>query len=180
MKKIFLLSFLVSVYSCSQLRQIGYDISTNDDAIKFAISDFIQNKEFKKSEKVFSLNSRVFDNVIGISILANQEKLLISPSNKIGYVSLYFPSRFIERDGRLFYWSDSTSVLTEDMVKILSKYKVIDSSNINDVNVLPMMNLKSHDSEAMHYYICAKSGNYTKKRSSTALDYEDNPNLSCR
>jgi hypothetical protein len=119
------------------------------------------------------------DNILGISIGGDYDKLRPGPNDKIGDKTS-LPSRYTEKEGKLFYWDDSTKVLTKEVVNVLSKYNVMDSVNIEGVVELPRFDSANHYKKGVHYYICKNDlTKYKKVTTSIGMGYYDAPSLNC-
>lgn len=177
---VLILVFLIG--SCAPWKDIMVTEGNQNDAIKNAIHDFLHTSKFSKKDSIFSIYfENVNDNVLGVSIGAEENKLLPSSDNKIGTNHPYFPTRYIEQEGKLFYWYDSTHVITNDLVSILSKYNQIDSLNVNGfVGIPETSSLIDESKKGVHYYFCKNDLlKYKKVVTNKALGYYEPPKLEC-
>ncbi|AGC76981.1 hypothetical protein LX97_03349 [Nonlabens dokdonensis] len=99
----------------------------------------------------------------------------------------YFRNRFKEINGNLFVWKDTITPLKSDILQIIDKYKVLDSTDIKRrLGVLPKDFIDNrivtmdHGLKSTHYYICKNQLNkYKKVKSSVAYGYYRVPDVNC-
>ncbi|UGU18157.1 hypothetical protein LS482_09780 [Sinomicrobium kalidii] len=177
--------FIVLVFfliNCSSWKRMLVDKGTQNDAVQNAIIDFLYTSRLSKSDSVFSIYvENIDDNVLGVKVGGEFNKLLPGPENRIGTKSSDFPSRYIEKEGKLFYWVDSTHILTKDMVSILSKYNHIDSLNVNGFIGIPETSSLIDDSKkVVHYFFCKSNiSMYKKVTTNIGMGYYEPPKLDC-
>ena len=58
------------------------------------------------------------------------------------------PTRYVVKNGKLFYWNDPDVPLSEDMIKILIKYKLVFKGNPEDYAYI------LYDGKLRTYYFC--------------------------
>ena len=116
-----------------------------------------------------------------VSITGTKNKLLPGESNKIGTNIPYFPTRFLIYHEKLFYWYDSTNVITLELISVLSQYGHIDSLNVNGFVGIPETSSEIDErKKAAHYYFCKKNlRKYKRVVTNIALNYYKPPKLKC-
>jgi hypothetical protein len=151
--------FILSLCSCSVWKQELIKTGDHDTAIRNAIYDYTHTERNSKKYNVFSVNVKdINDNIIGVSIFGDENKLLPNPENKLGSSYSNFPTKFIEYKGKLFYWYDPKQTISNELISILSKYNHIDSLNVNGFIGIPETSSKIDDSEmAVDYFLCKKN-----------------------
>jgi len=166
--------------SCSPVKELMISNGDQDSAVQNAITDFLASGDLNKKDNVFSLQiSNINDNILGISVLGTNNKLYPTPENQIGTNTKYFPTRFLERNKKLFYWYDSTSVITEDLIKALSKYHQIDSLNVHGIVGIPESHIDD-SKKGMDYYFCrCNLSIYKKVKTRTAMGWYNPPQVEC-
>lgn len=129
----FLLSSLILITSCSV--SVHTNKKMNEDkiieAIGIAIQDFIYREDYEDLADVFEIRILDTSKYIKFSIIPADDEIHLTKSIKPGVYSKSFPTRYIEVLGTLFFWNDSSKVITEDILHILNKYKWIDSTYVN-------------------------------------------------
>lgn len=155
----------------------------NNNAIEIAVNDFLDNCNIRKTDSVFSVNIYI-DNeeMLGLSISGTHEnKIYLDIKDKIGESSLKFPSHYIERNNKLFYWSlnDSVHIITKEIVDVLSRYNKIDSTFVNDSKAYPEFVI-DESIKGAHYYFCKNNLSiYKRVVTKTAMGWYNLPKLNC-
>ncbi len=173
------LAFILLIIGCSAWKGELNTTGSQDDAVLNAVTDFLNSSGLSKKDSVFSVQVKnISDDILGVSIIGSYKKWVPNSDTKVGSKMPYFPSRYIEKKGKLFYWSDSTNVLTDDLVKTFSKYNLIDSLNIG-VTGMPD-GIIDDSKKGVDYYMC--KSNFTKYKKITTnkgIGYYDLPKLDC-
>jgi hypothetical protein len=133
----------------SLIREGGYN-----EAVKNAIYDFTNTSRLSKKDSVFYAFVEDFEEIYWtVAILSEENKLFPTEKNKIGSNRPYFPTQYLIENKKLFYWYDSTSFVTNDLVEVLVKYNQIDSLNANGFVGIPDYT-KDESKPGMLYYFC--------------------------
>ena len=158
---VLLLFFLVFCCSCGGGKSNFTNTGGVEIAIKNAITDF--NKcRLAKHNKTFHIyftnNSKVF----GVGIVAAPEKIYIIQNDSTNIL----PSKYIEYDGKLYYWYDESLPVSDDVIKKLKQYKLIDS-----VKTIADIIFVNDDSKiAGNYYFCKNNlSNYYRELTKKSL-----------
>lgn len=118
----------------------------------------------------------------------NQNYIALRTNDTLGRVpDSYFPNRFKEKENKLFIWKDNTTPLQKDILNVLTKYDVLDSTDIKlDLGILPpdfedkRMYQLDHNLKSVDYYICRDNMlRYKTKITSVAVGYYRAPKLKC-
>jgi hypothetical protein len=152
-----------------------------NDAVHNAIIDFLNSGGTSlKRDNVFSVGIEdIGDTIIGVSIFGDVNKLVPTSKNKIGTSQPGFPTRYFEREGKLFYWYDPDHPITTDLIAILSMYKHIDSLNVNGFVGIPSQTI-DESKKATDYFFCkCDLQKYKRIRTSIAMGYYKPPELEC-
>lgn len=177
--KYFLLVAVLISGSCSTWKKGLVKNGNEDQAIQNSITDFLYTSSISKNNSVFTVSVHDTIDLVVVSIFPNHNKLLPSSNTKIGYPTITIPTKYTERNRKLFYWYDSKEVLTYNIVRKLSNYRVIDSINVNQFNGFPA-NYIDDSQKAVNYFICKKDFlNYKKLTTSFAFGYFDMPKVKC-
>lgn len=178
MKKIYIF-ILVIILSNSCVSWKGNLLAdgNNEVAINNAIIDFLNSSRFKDEFNAFHIIKIINENTISISILGDTNKWLLGKM-EVGDKNEYFPTRFKEIDKKLFYWSDSTTALNNDMINIMLKYNVLDT--IKYPNYMIPDGTGKSSKKGVHYYFCKTNFlKYKKVYSTISIGYYEPPNLNC-
>ena len=171
------LTFLGLVISCapwkSNLNKEGnYEVAVNN-----AIIDYLNTSQLNKEFNSYHVINVTNENSIGVSINGDTNKWQIGDVN-VGDNRKYFPSRFEVVDGKLFYWSDSTVAVSQELIDVMKKYDILDTIKYPK-NFIPDSNGLSSEG-AVHYYFCKTNYlKYKKKESTIEIGYYDPPTLNC-
>ena len=134
------------------------------DIIKKSIANFSKVPKLYEKDSVFVvwIKKLTFrDDVIVVTIGSSPTKILLTPRTKVGSKGTA-PSRYLEKDGKLFFWWDNNYELTEEIFAIFSKYNLWqdDENGINDVP-----SSRYHESrKGAHYYYCKTNPNTNKRK----------------
>ncbi|MEL6484470.1 MAG: hypothetical protein AAFP96_06450, partial [Bacteroidota bacterium] len=125
-KYLFLIGIVSLTQQCASWKKNLTSEGGEGGAIENAILDFSNSSRQFKEFNTFHILKVSSEKVIGLSILGDSNKWRLG-AIRIGNTNKYFPSRFKEINGKLFYWSDSTTVITKDVLEVMKKYKVLDT-----------------------------------------------------
>lgn len=183
MKKVISIFIIIPVIflSCSSLKK-GLELNNDEnEPIEVAIQDFTKSSKLFKKDSVFSVELLGLINnkeVIVVRIGRNVTKLLLTKDATVGSLGK-LPSRFIEKDGKLFFWWDDEYALTENTLTVLKKYHLLQDDQNGSIKVPD--NIIFNDSQkAVHYYFC--KGDYTnfkKVTTNKGIGYYEIPLLNC-
>lgn len=181
MMKYIIISFWTSLLfiSCSTWKQSIVSKGTKNEAIKNAIIDFLHKGKFDKKDTVFSIYLKdIKDNIWGISISEEPNKIAVITENKIDYSYKAFPTNYMEQGGKLFYWKDSTQVISTELIDKLYKMSRVDTAIIGQF--FPRRE-RDDSKKAMHYYFC-KNNLLIYKRVYTqiGMGWYEVPELNCK
>ena len=144
--------FAMVVSRCC-LSTYTYYKSTSDiyqeRAISLAVSDFKRHRSFFSKNDVFEISKEMSDSTIVVSIKVADWALIPSKSDRAGMYSKVFPSQYITIGNKLFYWKDSTKAITQELLDLLDKHKLIDSTCMDQPQVMYSFN---NDNEKGYIY----------------------------
>jgi uncharacterized protein YcfL len=173
--------FVTVLAGCSAWKEMLVAEGNHNVAVQNAIYDFIHTEgRLTKQARVYDVIIDTISNeILGISISGYEDKLVIHPKNKIGTNHPYFPTRYVEIDNKLFYWYDSESNITSELIDALSRYSKIDSSFVKGTYEL---NVVFDDSKkGVDYYFCKNNLlKYKKVRGTIAMGWYEPPRLKCK
>jgi hypothetical protein len=167
--KILKLSFLSAIFlllhSCAVSKWEGTLASqgTINNAIDNVVTDFLHTSKFVKKDSVFNISVTDLNNnvlIIGIAIPSD----IVRPSykNKVGTYDNIFPTQYIIKNGYLFYWNDSTQVITQELFDVLKQYEHIDFS-WTELSYEMIYAVHDDGVEGTLYYICKDNYKNYKK-----------------
>lgn len=181
----------VMILSCSTYRNNLIANGDENQAIENAIIDFSNTNRLYRKHQVFQvefidtlyrkvhkkidernfqwIDGKPYEGIIAINIvpMTNEFTYLVSDS-------LNLPSRYIENKGKLFFWKDREHKVSDEIIEILNKYKVVSEEELNPIFVI-------HESQkAVDYYMCRKDfTKYKKVMTNIAIGYYDAPEVEC-
>jgi hypothetical protein len=174
------LLFFISVFGgCASWKDTLIANGNQNDAIKNAITDFLHHKSYIKRDSIFTVridynNSEILE----ISISAEKNKIAVINENEVEYSYRAFPTNFLEKDGLLFYWHDSTKLQSTELINKLTKLKLIDTAIFG--KYIPTR-YRDDSQKAVDYFFCKSDlKNYKKVYTSIAVGWYDPPILNCR
>ncbi|WP_455584677.1 hypothetical protein [Bacteroides sp.] len=198
-KLIYLLALLF-VFGCSspQKSMITTRENLRETAIHNAIGDFSSNCRLFKEDSVFSVNfkdsvfhkstlvqvdKRIYgdkrthewkrgalcDGIVGVEIGASDYLFYYSEETKET-----LPSRYVIKDGKLFYWWDGSCPVTEEIITILYKYNRLQTNLI-----IPEFS-NDDNQKGVDYYFCKNNvSKYKRIITNIGMGYYEPPKLKC-
>ena len=180
-KKILLFFVVLStLISCIAYKNTLQKSSIDIDPIQIAISDFSKTSRLFNKDTVFfveMLGLTNEKNVIVVRIGSNASKLLLTKDALIGSIGK-LPSRYVEKDSRLFFWWDNECPLTENTLAILNKYSLLQDDENGAIKSPDRIINEAR--KAAHYYFCKDDFSiYKKVITNIGVGYYDIPKLDC-
>lgn len=177
---IFLIAVMLFFQNCGSFKKEIIDTGYKNEAINNAILDFSNTSKTYKKSNVFSVDAMELvenDKLLVVRIGENGSKFLLNLNTKVGDKGI-LPSKYVEKNGKLFFWWDNDYPLTEEMLAVLNKYNLLQD---NRDGWLKSPDFKVDDSQkAAHYYFCRNHLSiYKKIITSIGIGYYDAPNLDC-
>ncbi len=197
---IYLLTFFLLLGCCS-IKKYTMLIGANlqEVAINMAIQDFSTKCNLFKKDSVFSVNFE--DSVFYKAVLIQVDKEKYKDgrthqwkrgdlldgiaSVEIGgngdYQFYYsektksrLPTRYVIKDGKLFYWWDKNYAVTEEIIAVLWRYNMLQTYSI-----IPVFSIDESQKGA-HYYFCKNDlSKYKRVVTNIGLGYYKPPKLKC-
>lgn len=163
--------------SCSSWRGILIAEGDQNAAIQNAIYDFLHSGKASNDTVYAVYVKNISNHVLGVSISADPNTLLVITEDSIDYSYRGFPTRYLEHQGKLFYWDDSTSSVTNDLIATFTRYNRVDTMVMN---VFIPERIISHGKKGFDYYFCKDNLlKYKKVHTTIALGRYDPPKLKC-
>jgi hypothetical protein len=180
MKNQFILLMAVSALlaGCASWKKAMVSNGAIDDAIKNAITDFLHTGKFARTDTVFSIRAQhIKEGIWGISISRESNKIAVITDDNRNYSYRAFPTGYIEQNGRLFYWQDSTREASAELISKLYRMNRIDTAIVG--SFFPVRE-RDDSKKAMSYYFCQKNLRmYKKVYTSIAMGWHAVPKLNC-
>jgi len=170
----------VLLMNCSSWKQTMVSKGIPEGAVHNAIIDFLHSGKFDKKDTVFKVRMKNIDqNIIAISIIADPNKINVITDDKINYNYKAFPTNYLERNGKLFYWDDSTQKVSPELISKLYKMNRVDTTIIGKNFNFPHR-IYDDSKKAMDYYFCKSNLRiYKKVYSKIAIGWYEPPQLNC-
>ncbi|HLY70085.1 MAG TPA: hypothetical protein VKR53_10190 [Puia sp.] len=179
MKKFVLLTIIFySIASCSSWRNSLATAGSKNDAIINAILDFTHSHSFRGKDSVFSIHVQdINEEILGVSILADRNKIAVVTENESTYSYKGFPSSYFEKNGKLFYWNDSAKNVSPDVIKKFSEIMRIDTIIVG--KYMPPRILDDAERSTDYYFCVMNLKKYKRVTSRIAMGRYSPPNLNC-
>lgn len=183
-----------TVSSCAVWRKSLSASGDIDVAINNSITDFINTSKLFKADSVFTIaiTDKEDRYIIGIGEAVN--KIYPYIRDTIGAKNNLFPTKYIIREGKLFYWNDPEQEITQELIDVLSQYDAIDLDwrdreynkplNISDgehgENIYIPPTVIDDAQKGLIYHICKNNFTIYKKTGfDTILRHYKQPKLRC-
>jgi hypothetical protein len=177
MKRVSILIFLlIIIQSCGTWRHDLIAHGDYNEAVKNAILDFSKTSSLVNDDNAFFIFVEdINDEIVGISISGSTSKFLVTADGKSD-VNNMFPTRYLEKNSKLFYWDDSKVPLSLEILSKLDEYGQIDSLESIAFATLIIDDGK----EGINYYFCKNNLlKYKKMKSTKSLSIYNLPLLNC-
>lgn len=190
---IYLLIIVPAVFSCAVWKK---SLSANGDiyvAINNCIIDFINTSKLFKADSIFAIDIIENEDIYVIGIGGAVNKIYPHIRDTIGAKNDLFPTKYIIREKKLFYWNDPKQEITQEIIDVLSRYDAIDLDwrdreyniplKISDgdpkVIYIPPMGIDDAQ-KGIVYYICKSDFTIYKKTGfNTIYRHYKQPKLRC-
>lgn len=174
-KLIILFTISVSFINCNTVKSQLKSDENQDLPIQIAIIDFEETRLYKLG-KVFKVNKKdLNENLILVDIIEDEEnKYLYSLSKPIEDNIL--PSRYFEKNGKLFIWWDNQYKINQEMFEVLKKYDMLKDDEGGWISILDPI---SDDSKKGAEYFFCKNDLKIYKRFITNISTTPPPRLKC-
>lgn len=192
----FILLILPLVFNCSTYKKQLISNGSKNQSIENAIIDFSHKNRLyrkymvfqvdfidtlyrKKLEKVDGRNyrwvdDRPYEDIYAISIAPITNEYIFLLSDSLGVGKEYLPSRFLEKEGKLFFWRDEEHSANDKTVEVFRKYKLLTEDYLNDSYIV------DDSQKCIDYFICRNNlTKYKKVITNKAIGYYDAPRIEC-
>ncbi|MCC5943524.1 MAG: hypothetical protein JJT94_01210 [Bernardetiaceae bacterium] len=166
--------------SCTSWKNNLVSNGNPNDAVYNAIIDFVNiEKKYVKQDSVFSIYVEdINKNILSVSIFRKINKVSLFTKDEINYDYRHFPTNFLEIDGKLFYWKDTTKSVSQEVVD-----KLYLMSRVDTVIYQKKLSERIIDDaqKGVDYYFCKSDlTQYRKVRTSTAVGGYNTPKINCK
>jgi hypothetical protein len=173
--------YFLSVANCNSLKSVQENKAANvDDPINFAISDFSKIRKLYRHDSVFSITIYSLPknkDIIGVEIVGYNGKFLLTKNVQAGNKGT-FPSKFFEKNGKLFFWRDKDFMLTNKALSIFQRYNLLQDDD-NGKRQTPS-SVIDESKRGVHYYFCKNDFSiYKRVITSIAFGYYEGPSVNC-
>lgn len=174
------LLFLITILeSCSSWKNALIQHGNYNEAINNAITDFVYKNRNEKQDSVFSIHFMdIGDSLWGISISNEVNKIAVITKDEMHYSYKAFPTRYIKKDKRLFYWKDTTQNVTPN--ELLNKLYAMNRVDTVVVNKLFPERIRDEAQKAIDYYFCkCNLSRYNVIKTRIAMGWYKSPKVNC-
>lgn len=173
-----LLIMATLVLSCASFKKELIKSGGRNEVIQNAILIFSKTTRLYKRDTVFSVRTGEDKEILIVRVGKNSTKLLLTTDTEPGSKNKLLPSRFVEKDGKLFFWWDNDYPLTEEAIAVFHKYNLFQD---DDGGVITVPNFTNDDAQkAAHYYFCKNDlTKYKEVITNKGIGYYDPPKLTC-
>ena len=155
MKVNYLILALLTLSNCSSWKHVLVSEGGTNEAIKNAIYDFSRAAKKSSSDSVFYVYTKdLTSEVLGVNIFGTYDKVLVSTEDTITFSYQGFPTAYLENQGRLFYWHDSTQTVSSEVLSVFNKYNLIDTMIVNAY--IPERTI-DHSKKGVDYFFCKRN-----------------------
>lgn len=166
--------------SCATFKNELNVVGGKNEIINNAIVDFYKTSSLIKKDKVFLVS--FFEEIknkesLVVRIGKFDSKLLFNSKNRFDKM-VKLPTRYIEKEGKLFFWWDDNYPLKEDALETFERYNLLKD---NKNGLIKILDFETNEKEkAVHYYFCKeKITIYKKVYTNKGLGYYEPPQLKC-
>jgi hypothetical protein len=153
-----------------------------DSVFYVSLYDTLHRVALKKIGKgnYKSVIGQAYPKIIAVETGSTPFKFFLDTTIKMDVQNKKIPSRFFEKDGRVFLWSDKYYPLTDSAVKVLDKFHLIVRKRKNDLDKL--WDFETDDSkQGTDYYFCRSNLSvYKRVITNVAIGYYNPPHITCK
>lgn len=166
------------VWGCATFKKELIKSGGRNEVIQNAILDFSRTTRLYEGDTVFSIRTGEDKEILIVRIGKNTTKLLLTAATRAGGKNNVLPTRFKEKDGKLFIWWDDNYPLTEEAIAVFHKYDLFQD---DEGGVITVPDFAIDDArKSAHYYFCKSDlSKYKKVVTNKGIGYYDLPKLKC-
>jgi len=150
---------------------------------------YLKEREGKPFDVFWVTKNKINGNAYVFSVLPDSQGYIpLKIEDSLGKVpNSYFPNRYEVEKGKLFLWKDSITPLRRNILNVMNKYGILDSTDIKrELGLLPddfedtRMVIIDDGLKGVDYYICKNHiEKYKKIVTNKAVGYYTPPKLKC-
>lgn len=181
--KSFLAVFIsISMTCCKSSRMVTNSKNGEvENAIETAIMNFSKIKKLHKNDSVFSVSLyNMPENVdlVVVEIVRNNTKLLLAKDIIVGNKGSKFPTKYLEKEGKLFFWWNDSTLLTSEALSVFERYGLLQDDD-NGRRRTPSF-ITDETKKGAHYFFCKKDFSiYKRVITNIGFRYYKPPLLKC-
>ncbi|AXT61472.1 hypothetical protein D1816_14295 [Aquimarina sp. AD10] len=150
-----------------------------DSIFKVTYTDTFYNMDIEKVKEGHyksAKGEKTYLDYCLVSITANDHKMFFN-SRSDNDIKYNLPSKYLEKDGKLFYWWDKNDSVTNETIKVLEKYGLLQ----NDDGWSKLPEMSTNDSKkGVDYFFCRNDlSEYKRVITSKSIEYYTPPKLDC-
>ena len=163
-----------------------FSVNFNDSVFNVAILEQVGGRNYKDGRTHEWKRGSLYEGIASVSILAYRicefcgdccDKFLYTTKTTVGSKGK-LPSRYIEKDGKLFFWWDNDYPLTEEMLAILWKYNLLCDDTEGFIG-FPDHTTDDSQKSADYYFCKSDLSKYKRVITNVGLGYYKPPKLKC-
>lgn len=114
--------------------QIQVDF-TKDSVFSVSYHDPLYKMALEKTDNGDErwVEDKLYKEIVAVSIAADYNKMLLTDNTKADNKTAKLPTRYIERDGKLFYWRDDDYPLTQEALNVFKRYNLLLEDDLDEV-----------------------------------------------
>jgi hypothetical protein len=147
--------------------------------IQDAILDFSKTSKIYKKNSIFSIkNGELEKEIIVLRIGVNNMNILFN-KDSIGKTSNTIPSKFVEKNGKLFFWWDSECKIQDNTISTYRKYNIL-QDNENGLITIPEFSINDNQKSVYYFFCRTNLTQYKRITTNKGLPNDVKVNLKCR
>jgi hypothetical protein len=194
------LIILILLASCTPFKRALTKTGNLNEAIQNALLDFSNTRRLHKKDVVFSVhhadtlfrmvlqktnggyewvNGWIYQGIMAVTITGSSDnRLLLTANAKVGSKG-ELPSRFFEKNGKLYYWWDNDYPLTQEALAVYQKYNLLQDDLGGLITIADFV--LDDAKKGAHYYFCRHDlTKYKRVITNKGIGYYDAPNVTCK
>lgn len=177
--KIVYLVLVVLITSCATWKKELKQNGNENDARMNIINDFYYKHSKKNTAYLFDND---FDKHSNLYVFRVDKNNIPTPlrTDTIGAYTYFFPTQYLEKKERLFYWQDKEKVLTRNIIDKLTAYIKIDSSWYKKPYDEGPTISNGRRERYTYYFVCKNNISKYKKKKAIWIKKEEYPDVKCR
>ncbi len=162
---------------CSSWKNMLVSSGNTNDAIQNAIINFLYSeKNLANEDSVFSVYvENINSDILGVGI-SRYSKSTVFTKNEIDYDYSSFPTKYYESKDKLFFWKDSTTNISQEIITKLYSMNKVDTAIY--LKLFHPMHYHNEFQKELVYYFCRQNLLQYKKTFSNK-SIKDNPKMKC-